>query len=210
LVDIRQRWTAAGIQWKIDEEEKFILSQEERRILNKEKEQEVAKSITPSIIFDVSETPYQYIRGDYRFNLDDSHMLNKYITISYCYDDKEICRSIYDSLKKSEFYQLWMNKHYTYSTNPIIIAQEIEKSDVVIMCFSSKYRESPVCRLEAEYAQKRKRPIIPVRIEGRYDPSGWLDDIIGQKEYIDFTKSDFDTACNALTKEINHIRRKID
>ncbi|CAF3767804.1 unnamed protein product [Rotaria sordida] len=153
----KQRWTANAIQWKIDEEKKFIKNQEE----NKEKDQEIIEYIKPSVKFDESKALYQYIRGDHRFDLSDFQIEDTHVMISYCLDDKEICDQIFDKLKTVKHYQLWMNKQYLHSANPEVVASAMEKADIVIMCFSNKYRESSVCRLEGEYAHKRKRPFIP-------------------------------------------------
>ncbi|CAF4688559.1 unnamed protein product [Rotaria sp. Silwood1] len=204
--NMTQRWTVNALQWKIDEEQNFIKNEEE----NKEKKQDIIENIIPSVKFDESKAPYQYIRGDYRFNLSDFQIGDTYVMISHCHDDKEICHQIFDNLKALKPYQLWMNKHYLHSADPEVVATAIEKADIVIMCFSNKYRESSVCRLEGEYAQKRKRPIIPVRVEAGYQPTGWLKIIIGQRKCIDFLDLNFNFACQVLIKEIDYIKSKID
>ncbi|CAF2638603.1 unnamed protein product [Rotaria sp. Silwood2] len=203
--NMRQRWTANAIQWKIDGEKNFVASQEK----NKEKGQDIIETVISTVKFDESKASYQYIRGDYRFNLHDYQIVDTYVMISYCHEDEEICHQIYNSLRKLTPYQLWVNKHYLHSANPDVVATAMEKADIVIMCFSNKYRESSVCRLEGEYADKRNRPIIPVRVEAEYKPTGWLNDVVGQRKHIDFIDLNFDFACQVLIKEIDYIKSKI-
>ncbi len=69
------------------------------------------------------------------------------------------------------------------------------------MCFSSKYRNSYACQLEAEYACRleaeyaknklhRPKKIIPIKIERQYNPTGWLTKIVKNDNWIDFSNSD--------------------
>ena len=41
------------------------------------------------------------------------------------------------------------------------------------------------CSLEAEYAFRLHRPIVPLRVESKYRPDGWLGALIGNKLYFD-------------------------
>ena len=42
------------------------------------------------------------------------------------------------------------------------------------MCMTEKYKQSPNCRAEAEYAFKLGVPIIPLIGQEGYMPDGWL------------------------------------
>ncbi len=55
----------------------------------------------------------------------------------------------------------------------ILVAEAIEQSAVVLVCFSQRYKDSPNCRLEAEYCQTRKKRIIPILVQTQYNPDGW-------------------------------------
>ncbi|CAM4828359.1 unnamed protein product [Rotaria magnacalcarata] len=201
--NMKQSWTNEALLWKTGEEDKFILMQEEK----KEKEQLMIQEITPpAVIFEESKAIYQYVRGDYRFNLGDAAISDIYVMISYCEDDIEICQRIYDTLKTNTPYHLAMNKYYMYSASPAAVASTIEKADVVVMCLSNKYRLSTVCRLAAEYIEKRQRPIIPVIIEANYKPTGWLNIAVGARRFIDFTNGDLDVTYNDLIREIADIK----
>ena len=58
--------------------------------------------------------------------------------------------------------------------------------------------------VEANYAYKRKRPIIPLLMEEGYDPDGWLGIILGTKLYYKFC-SDRETDVDGLLKGIKEL-----
>ncbi len=64
---------------------------------------------------------------------------------------------------------------------------------------------SPNCRLEAEYAVRLQKPIVPLIIQPDYMPLGWLGIIIGGKIYYNFSgaKQSFDQTFLNMSKEIN-------
>jgi male-specific lethal 1 len=65
------------------------------------------------------------------------------------------------------------------------MADAVQNAAVVIVCMSEKYKNSPNCRLEAEYTCKLQKPIIPVRVETNYEARGWLGALLGTKLYFD-------------------------
>ncbi|UJR07651.1 hypothetical protein I4U23_011939 [Adineta vaga] len=186
--------TANRLLWKVEEEAEFISKQDTRK---KPKRIEIKK------IFNEKEAIYQYVQGDYYFQLTDDINLNQYdIMISFCHDDIKICRDIYNHLLNLNLYRISFDEDNTHELNHKRMAQTIENSSIVIICFSNKYRLSYACRLEAEYVVKRQRPIIPVKIDPRYDPTGWLSKIIDNKTIVDLTKPNFQNACQQLVDEI--------
>ena len=76
------------------------------------------------------------------------------------------------------------------------------------MCMSETYKQSANCQSEAEYAFKRKKHIIPVKITEEYIPDGWLGFILGTRMYIDFGKYDFEKAMTLLDNEIQLQKKK--
>ena len=83
------------------------------------------------------------------------------------------------------------------------IIEAIENSALILICLSEQYYMSPHCRLEAEYAFKLNKPIIPIIIENDFVPRGWLCLIIGENVYYNFTKNSFATSLSSLIKEID-------
>lgn len=191
---------ANRILWKVEQEIEFLPKQAQpiKRTRAKTK-----------AVFDEKKAIYQYVRGDHRFHLTDQPTAEIFdIMISYCFDDKKFPNEIYNRLMASNFYRVSFDENNTHSLYPKAMAQDIEKSVIVIMCFSSKYRNSYACRLEAEYAKKRGRPVIPVKIDYEYNPTGWLEEVIEDKKIIDFTR-EFNTAYAQLIVEINEINEEL-
>ncbi|CAF3762173.1 unnamed protein product [Rotaria sordida] len=91
---------------------------------------------------------------------------------------------------------------------PNMMAEAMEKSSIVLICFSSEYRESYGCRLAAEYAEKRQRSIIPVKLDELYCPTGWLNNIVANKHCIDFSKFNFNNAYANLIQQIDEVKMK--
>lgn len=50
------------------------------------------------------------------------------------------------------------------------MADAIENSSIFLMCLTEKYKDSPSCRLECEYAYQRKKKIIPLLFQANYKP----------------------------------------
>ncbi|XP_072051354.1 uncharacterized protein [Amphiura filiformis] len=108
------------------------------------------------------------------------------IMISYQWDSKPTATKLRDSLVNSG-YRVWMDD--THMTGDILaaMAEAVEKSHVVLICMSEKYKNSQSCRSEAEYAYKLKKAVIPLLIEDGYQPDGWLGLLQGTKLYYNFS-----------------------
>ncbi|CAF1458192.1 unnamed protein product, partial [Didymodactylos carnosus] len=122
------------------------------------------------------------------------------LMISYCHAQNEICHKMYDRYKLDKFH-VWIDKENMYGLVLESMAEVIERSDIVVVCMSSKYKESNACHLEAAYTWKQKCKMIPVKVEEKYDPTGWLALLLGgDKQSIDFIKLGFDKAYTELLK----------
>jgi hypothetical protein len=84
----------------------------------------------------------------------------------------------------------------------------IESSDMILVCMSNPYKQSVYCRSEAEYAYTRQRHMIPLVMENKYRPDGWLGLICASKMYVDFTKLEFETAFQKLLVQIQLFRQQ--
>ncbi len=123
------------------------------------------------------------------------------IMISYSHKDKNLCQQIYKELTKAG-YSIWIDFDQMHGNVMDAMAQAIEQSHTVIICMSEEYRKSNYCRAEAHYAFQRQRKIVPVLLQKRYKPDGWLLFLIGQLFYVDFIKHEFDRAMEMLFKEL--------
>ena len=122
--------------------------------------------------------------------------------ISYSHNDKKLCHQIYDQLIKDGF-RVWIDKEHMHGATMIAMANAIENSNVVLICMSDAYKQSVDCQSEAHYAFERKRHLIPLIMEPKYKPNGWLGIIVSGKIYIHFAKIDFKSAYQQLKTEIN-------
>ena len=65
--------------------------------------------------------------------------------------------------------------------------------------------------LEAEYTFQLKRPIVPLMMQRRYKPDGWLGMLMGAKQYVNFDgKFDFGYAYDMLVREIHRYMKADD
>ena len=58
---------------------------------------------------------------------------------------------------------------------------------------------------EGEYAYKLGKKIMPVLMERKYIPTGWLGALVGTKLHIDFTKDTFDNQMAKLLREMTRL-----
>lgn len=123
------------------------------------------------------------------------------LMISYNWDSQDICKKIYDQLKK-DGYAVWFDVQNMHGCIYTAMATAVEKSEIIIFGMTEKYRNSDNCRKELTYACKRKKRMIPLRLQTKYDPDGWLGLISAELLYIDFTKNEFDVNYQSLLKEI--------
>jgi hypothetical protein len=53
------------------------------------------------------------------------------------------------------------------------VAAAVEQADLVLICMSQQYKDSPNCRLEGEYCVVKKIPFVPLMMQQGYQPDGW-------------------------------------
>ncbi|UJR24868.1 hypothetical protein I4U23_006237 [Adineta vaga] len=129
------------------------------------------------------------------------------LMISYNHVSKPLCRDIYNSLT-NDGYKVWIDLEEMHGSTLLAMAKAIEDSDIIIYCITEKYSESRNCQKEAEYAFVQQKPMIPLLLQPKYKPTGWLGLLLGADLYIDFTKNDFLENYQKLKSEIesNSIR----
>ena len=129
------------------------------------------------------------------------------IMISYSHSNKELCYKIHQSLLQANF-RVWLDFENMYGSTIQSMAIAIESSEMILVCMSNPYKQSVYCRSEAEYAYTRQRHIIPIVMENRYRPDGWLGLICASKMYVDFTKLEFPVAFERLMAQIQLFRQQ--
>jgi hypothetical protein len=63
---------------------------------------------------------------------------------------------------------------------------------------------------EAKYTLALNKPYVPLKLQSKYRPRGWLGMLLNYKIYIDFADKPFTDSFNLLLNEINHILSKIN
>lgn len=85
------------------------------------------------------------------------------------------------------------------------MADAVEKASVVLICMTENYKESPNCAIEAKYTLALRKPYVPLKLQSKYQPRGWLGMLLNYKIFIDFADKPFEDSYNLLLKEIYHI-----
>ncbi|XP_064596636.1 uncharacterized protein LOC135463305 [Liolophura sinensis] len=126
----------------------------------------------------------------------------QHVMISYQWDSQDVLLKVRDQLR-TQGYNIWMDVDCMEGSTLQAMADAVENSAAVLMCMSRKYKDSPNCRAEAEYAFQRRVPIIPLLMEDGYKADGWLGILLGSKLFFDFSgrysfESRFDSLIKAL------------
>ena len=111
-----------------------------------------------------------------------------HVMISYQWDSQEVLVEVKNKLQASG-YRVWMDLEQMGGSTLEAMAKAVENASVILVCVSQRYKESPNCRSEAEYAYQLRKDIIPLMMEHNYRPDGWLGMIVGTKLWIDFRNS---------------------
>jgi male-specific lethal 1 len=69
---------------------------------------------------------------------------------------------------------VWVDEEGVYESIADDIITGLEQASVVLVCMTQKYYESPYCKKEVVYAAESFKKIIPLTLEPRYNPHGWL------------------------------------
>lgn len=117
----------------------------------------------------------------------------QHIMISYCHEDKRNCFKIKEILKANN-YKTWIDEENMNENENIIdsMANAVENSALILMCYSEAYKTSPNCQREAQYAEKLKKTIVPLRLQSKYNPDGWLELLINEHLYFDLSNPELE------------------
>ncbi|CAF3352743.1 unnamed protein product [Rotaria socialis] len=124
-----------------------------------------------------------------------------HLMISYQWDSQDLCKKIYERLL-SDAYVVWFDVVNMHGCIYTAMAEAVETSEIILCGMTQKYKDSTNCHKEATYACKRGKRIIPIRLQQKYNPDGWLSLISSDLLYIDFIRNDFDTNYKKLLDEI--------
>ncbi|CAF1564584.1 unnamed protein product [Adineta ricciae] len=112
----------------------------------------------------------------------------QHIMLSYNINDKEIVFQIYDFLRNQEM-PVWINRSENVTADSLhdSLANGVENAAAVFCFLTPDYERSPVCKLELQYAHKRRKLIIPCLFDDKkfWEDSSWLMSIVESvKDFI--------------------------
>ncbi|KAJ3216591.1 hypothetical protein HDU67_009287 [Dinochytrium kinnereticum] len=133
---------------------------------------------------------------------DDVNMFD--VMISFSDEDKKVASDIYDVL--SQRLSGWMCRDMgSYNSDEILLS--MVNSRVIVPLLSVAYEGSRRCKQELNFADSRKCPIVPVRLDR--GPFTWTDLITAGNVYVDFSDSSSDQWYEKIEKLCDEIRARI-
>ena len=135
-------------------------------------------------------------------NMEKGEATRNHVMISYQWDNQEVLIEVKNRLQASG-YRVWMDLEQMGGSTLEAMAKAVENSAVVLVCVSQKYKESPNCRSEAEYAYQLRKDVIPLMMQPKYKADGWLGMLLGTKLWFDFrSKPAIEDGMTKLVKEL--------
>eukprot|EP00794_Sanderia_malayensis_P019583 gene19583-21513_t len=126
-----------------------------------------------------------------------------HIMLSYNWDNQPQVICIKEKLEKSG-YKLWIDFEQIRGDLHKCMAEGVEGSAVVVIFMTEKYSNSPSCKKELEYAEKKGKKIVPVKLDKNFEPDGALGILVAGKIFVDFSdESQFNSSIQSLKKEID-------
>ena len=133
-----------------------------------------------------------------------------HVMISYQWDSQEVLVEVKNRLQASG-YRVWMDLEQMGGSTLEAMAKAVEDSSVVLICVSERYKESPNCRSEAEYAYQLRKDIIPLMMQRKYRGDGWLGMLVGTKLWFDFeSKQVLEQGVMKLIRELGGRGKEVD
>lgn len=126
----------------------------------------------------------------------------QHIMISYNSATRELCLKIKEFLEKAN-HKVWIDVCDINGSSLESMAKAVENSYLILMCVTEKYRLSKYCQMEATYASKHNKIIIPCIMQKGYgNINGWLGMIMLDLIFIDFIKHDLKRALDLLLQQV--------
>ncbi|XP_074621718.1 uncharacterized protein LOC141880171 [Acropora palmata] len=197
--DDREKATAARALWMLafDESNKKLIEQENGALailneLQRSKDSNVQKAAAGAL----------WEIGDKTTRANENEASGNHVMISYQWENQKVLIEVKNKLQALG-YRVWMDLEQMGGSTLEAMAKAVENASVVLICVSQKYKQSPNCRSEAEYAYQLRKDIIPLMMQRDYTPDGWLGIILGTRLWIDF-RNDYklSTSAEKLLKEL--------
>ncbi|KAF6039146.1 hypothetical protein EB796_002544 [Bugula neritina] len=105
-------------------------------------------------------------------------------------------------------YKVWIDVEQITAGGSTLeaMSKAIEESSLVLIFFSEAYKNSTNCRAEAEYVFEQRRPFLPVQVQPKYVPNGWLGILLGTRYRYCLTKADrYDLEVSSLLLKVQEL-----
>eukprot|EP00794_Sanderia_malayensis_P019535 gene19535-21466_t len=142
-------------------------------------------------------------RTDKNSGEDSTKSQEGHVMLSYQWDSQAQVLRIKNKLDKLG-YKTWMDVVEMHGNVNKRMAEGVQGAAVVVVFMTKKYEESYSCDKELNYADDKRKKIVPVKLEPKYKPSEALGLIVAGKLYTTFSdESQFESNFAALKKEID-------
>jgi hypothetical protein len=127
--------------------------------------------------------------------------------VSYNWDHQDVIMRVVGSLQ-SRGYLVWVDTEQMKGATVDTMALAVEGSAVVLIGVSRAYKESSNCRMEAQYALQKKKPLVPLMLVEGYEADGWLGLLLGTSMWYGFygdmlsSESSFASRVDSLAREL--------
>ena len=83
-------------------------------------------------------------------------------------------------------YLVWIDTEQMKGATVDTMALAVEGAAAVMIGVSRAYKESSNCRMEAQYALQKKKPLVPLMLVQGYEADGWLGLLLGTSMWYGF------------------------
>lgn len=108
----------------------------------------------------------------------------QHVMLSHSWDDQLAAARIATALR-SRGYRVAIDVDLESSTLSGM-RSAVQTAGVALVCVSRAYKESAICRAEAQHAQQAGLPMLPLLLQPGYKPSGWLLQMLGRQVQYSF------------------------
>ena len=115
---------------------------------------------------------------------------------------KELAKALNDRLKSDNF-KTWIDYEEIYGSCIGSMANAVESASALLCLITDEYCASKNCVLECGYAFEKNKPIIPIKVNAKYNPTGEVGMIVANKIYVDFSKNSFNDNYEKLMNQLN-------
>jgi len=108
---------------------------------------------------------------------------SKHVMLSYNWGIKEVVHRV-DEMLRQNGVKTWLDVRDMKENVNDAMADAVENAYLVMVFMTSKYKESPNCRKECEYADDQGVPVCYIMGEENYKPNGWLGILVGKALWV--------------------------